>query len=71
MGSGDVRSQVLVEWLHVVEVWVGANFLFGHERAGTFSVLRSSVPATDFARRRSIQSGTRTSWSAARACAGC
>ena len=32
---------VLVEWLHVVEVWVGANFLFGHERAGTFSVLRS------------------------------
>src|SRR6476469_6898072 len=33
--------QVLVEWLHVVEVWVGANFLFGHERTGTFSVLRS------------------------------
>ncbi|HEV3485125.1 MAG TPA: adenylyltransferase/cytidyltransferase family protein, partial [Vicinamibacterales bacterium] len=22
---------VLVEWLHVVEVWVGANFLFGHD----------------------------------------
>src|SRR3954465_8992620 len=33
--------QVLVEWLHVVEVWVGANFLFGHERTGTFTVLRS------------------------------
>ena len=32
---------VLVEWLHVMEVWVGANFLFGHDRAGTFSVLRS------------------------------
>ena len=32
---------VLVEWLHVSEVWVGANFLFGHKRAGTFSVLRS------------------------------
>ena len=32
---------VLVDWLHVVEVWVGANFLFGHERAGTFSALRS------------------------------
>jgi riboflavin kinase / FMN adenylyltransferase len=32
---------VLVEWLHVAEVWVGANFLFGHARAGTFSVLRS------------------------------
>ena len=31
---------VLVEWLHVVEVWVGANFLFGHGRSGTFSVLR-------------------------------
>ena len=32
---------VLVEWLHVAEVWVGANFLFGHDRAGTFSLLRS------------------------------
>lgn len=32
---------VLVEWLRVSEVWVGANFLFGHQRAGTFSVLRS------------------------------
>ncbi|HTM27678.1 MAG TPA: bifunctional riboflavin kinase/FAD synthetase [Vicinamibacterales bacterium] len=31
---------VLVEWLHVAEVWVGANFLFGHDRAGTFTVLR-------------------------------
>jgi riboflavin kinase / FMN adenylyltransferase len=32
---------VLVDWLHVAEVWVGANFLFGHERSGTFSVLRT------------------------------
>jgi riboflavin kinase/FMN adenylyltransferase len=32
---------VLVEWLRVVEVWVGANFLFGHDRAGTFTVLRA------------------------------
>ena len=32
---------VLVDWLHVAEVWVGANFLFGHDRAGTFSVLRT------------------------------
>ena len=32
---------VLVEWLRVVEVWVGANFLFGHDRAGNFSMLRS------------------------------
>jgi riboflavin kinase/FMN adenylyltransferase len=31
---------VLVDWLHVGEVWVGANFLFGHERAGNFSLLR-------------------------------
>jgi riboflavin kinase/FMN adenylyltransferase len=32
---------VLVDWLGVVEVWVGANFLFGHDRAGTFNVLRT------------------------------
>ncbi len=32
---------VLVEWLHVSEVWVGANFLFGHDRAGNFSLLRA------------------------------
>jgi len=32
---------VLVEWLHVGEVWVGANFLFGHDRAGNFSLLRT------------------------------
>src|ERR1700730_2832508 len=31
---------VLVDWLHVAEVWVGANFLFGHDRAGNFSLLR-------------------------------
>jgi riboflavin kinase / FMN adenylyltransferase len=32
---------VLVEWLRVSEVWVGANFLFGHDRSGNFSTLRS------------------------------
>jgi riboflavin kinase/FMN adenylyltransferase len=32
---------VLVDWLRVVEVWVGANFLFGHDRAGNFTVLRA------------------------------
>src|SRR5437899_10679475 len=32
---------VLVEWLHVGEVWVGANFLFGHDRSGNFSLLRT------------------------------
>jgi riboflavin kinase/FMN adenylyltransferase len=33
--------RVLVDWLRVSEVWVGANFLFGHERSGTFSLLRT------------------------------
>ena len=33
--------KVLVEWLRVSEVWVGANFLFGHNRSGNFSLLRS------------------------------
>ena len=32
---------VLVEWLHVSDVWVGANFLFGRDRSGNFSLLRS------------------------------
>jgi riboflavin kinase / FMN adenylyltransferase len=31
---------VLVDWLRVSEVWVGANFLFGHDRTGNFSMLR-------------------------------
>jgi riboflavin kinase / FMN adenylyltransferase len=32
---------VLADWLRVSEVWVGANFLFGHDRAGNFSLLRT------------------------------
>src|SRR5712672_2430499 len=32
--------RVLVDWLRVSEVWVGANFLFGHDRTGNFSMLR-------------------------------
>src|SRR5204862_1019545 len=32
---------VLVDWLHVSEVWVGANFMFGRDRSGNFSLLRS------------------------------
>ena len=32
---------VLVEWLRISKVWVGANFLFGHGRSGNFSTLRS------------------------------
>ena len=35
-----IRS-VLVDWLRVSEVWVGANFLFGHGRSGNFTVLRT------------------------------
>ena len=35
-----VRS-VLVEWLRVSEVWVGADFLFGRDRSGNFTLLRS------------------------------
>lgn len=31
---------VLVDWLRVQEVWVGANFLFGRDRSGNFSLLR-------------------------------
>ena len=34
-------TTVLVDWLHVAEVWVGANFLFGRDRAGNFTLLRA------------------------------
>jgi riboflavin kinase/FMN adenylyltransferase len=40
--------KVLVDWLRVSEVWVGANFLFGHDRTGTFSVLRGLGQAYGF-----------------------
>jgi riboflavin kinase/FMN adenylyltransferase len=33
-------ERVLVDWLRVGEVCVGANFLFGHQRAGNFNGLR-------------------------------
>jgi riboflavin kinase / FMN adenylyltransferase len=32
---------VLVDWLRVAEVWVGADFLFGRDRSGNFTLLRS------------------------------
>ena len=32
---------VLVDWLRVGEVWVGADFLFGRDRSGNFSLLRA------------------------------
>jgi riboflavin kinase/FMN adenylyltransferase len=39
---------VLVEWLGVAEVWVGANFLFGHDRTGDFTALRRLGSAYGF-----------------------
>lgn len=32
---------VIVDWLHAAEVCVGANFLFGRERSGNFTLLRA------------------------------
>ena len=32
---------VIAGWLHPAEVWVGGNFLFGRERSGNFSLLRT------------------------------
>ena len=32
---------VLIDWLHAAEVWVGANFLFGRNRSGTYTLLRA------------------------------
>jgi len=34
-------ERVLIDWLRVSEVWVGANFLFGRNRAGTYTLLRA------------------------------
>ena len=34
-------KSVLVDWLRVAEVWVGADFLFGRDRSGNFSLLRT------------------------------
>jgi riboflavin kinase/FMN adenylyltransferase len=34
-------ESVLIDWLRVAEVWVGANFLFGRDRSGTFTLLKA------------------------------
>src|SRR4029078_1564695 len=39
---------VIAGWLHPAEVWVGGNFLFGHDRSGNFSLLRSLGPRYGF-----------------------
>jgi riboflavin kinase/FMN adenylyltransferase len=41
-------QRVLVDWMRVAEVWVGANFLFGRDRAGNFSLLRTLGQAYGF-----------------------
>jgi riboflavin kinase/FMN adenylyltransferase len=41
-------QRVLVDWLQVSEVWVGANFLFGHDRTGNFTLLRALGPRYGF-----------------------
>jgi riboflavin kinase/FMN adenylyltransferase len=33
-------KRALIDWLRVSEAWVGANFLFGRDRSGNFSMLR-------------------------------
>ncbi len=33
--------RVLVDWLRVAEVWVGADFLFGRNRSGNFTLLKA------------------------------
>jgi riboflavin kinase/FMN adenylyltransferase len=43
---------VLVDWLRVAEVCVGANFLFGRDRAGTFTMLRALGEAKGFRTER-------------------
>jgi riboflavin kinase/FMN adenylyltransferase len=32
---------VLIDWVRAAEVWVGANFLFGRDRSGTYTLLRA------------------------------
>ena len=61
---------VLVDWLRVAEVWVGANFLFGHDRAGNFSLLRALGARYGFRAEKIDPCATRTSSSAAPASAG-
>lgn len=39
---------VLVDWLRVAEVWVGADFLFGRNRSGNFTLLRALAAQYNF-----------------------
>lgn len=40
-GPDTFVEQALVNWVHAAEVWVGANFLFGRDRTGNFTLLRA------------------------------
>jgi riboflavin kinase / FMN adenylyltransferase len=40
--------RVLADWLAVSDVWVGANFLFGHGRAGDYATLQALGPKYGF-----------------------
>src|ERR1019366_10673034 len=43
---------VLVDWLGVAEVWVGANFLFGRHRAGTYTLLKTTGEDREFSTQK-------------------
>ena len=71
VGSGDVRPHGAGRLAARRGSLGRRQFLFGHDRAGNFSLLRiARRAATDSGPRRSIRSATRTSSSAARASAG-
>jgi len=51
MSAEDFIQRVLVERLNVREVWVGADFRFGHQRAGDVAMLERVGAARGFAAR--------------------
>ena len=59
-------ERVLIDWLRVSEVWVGANFLFGRKGPAPTRCSARSARTAGFAPRKSSPCGTRTSSSRAR-----
>ncbi len=51
MSAGDFVQRVLVERLSAHEVWVGADFRFGHKRAGDVALLAQSGAKLGFCAR--------------------